>query len=52
MSWSLAIIDLARERPRLPCVKGAVKIGSQEPILTEGLMRHNVLISPKSYANS
>ena len=33
----LQFIVLARERPRLPCVKGAGKTGSSEPVLTEGL---------------
>ena len=43
---------LARERPRLPCVRGAVKIGSRKPVLTEGLFWHNVAISPKTNANT
>ena len=29
---------MARERPRLPCARGAVEIGFSEPILTEGLL--------------
>ena len=28
---------MVREHLRLPCVRGAVKIGTSEPILTEGL---------------
>ena len=49
---STSINPLARERIRLPCVRGAVKIGSPKLILTEGLSHGNVAISLKTNANT
>ena len=45
-------LSVTHRTQRLPCVRGAGKIGSREPILTEGLSQQNVSYSPKYNANS
>ena len=49
--FSLSKNHLARERPRLPCVKGAVRLRIKRN-LTEGLSQFNVSFPPKAGANS